>query len=1199
MLHIADLALQCILLLLFAAALVLYLRGKRSVAGEIPLMLGVLAAAVLIPTLGRSLGIAPHSLSIVGGILFFLQPYCLLRMGNRFTQVRTWVHWLALGWLIAASALLTLSASGAAALLVYLLYYVGLAVYTVFLFLRSAHRTRGVVRLRMLSIGVGTSALVLAVLVMLAAHGALAQSLRLTATSLALLTSLSYFAAFLPPAWLRRLWQLPEIERFIREAPKKPDVQTSLGELAAAALHITGARAVAAAQLDASAPMARLIWRVRQSEPAPPILTIEIPHRGLLSDAAQGLSGIHRVLDQLPDSMRSWAQEAGVQAYAAVPVGIDDRQIAFLLIFAEQGFLFAHDALDLLAHLARHTAVACENAQLVAAATREADRAATINRVISTLIRPMDPEDLARELLEVLADVVGADISELFAIDGNGRDLVRVARHPGDGAAFRVPIERGGLMGLALTQGEVIYSADVQSDDRFVRREESHREGYRSMLSVPLFSRGTPVGAYTLIHRDFRAYSPAEQEVPLALAAPIAAALQNSMLHSKAERHLRQYAMLDEMALTLSSERSVADLRQKIADSARLLAGASCAVLAILGSTGDIDQVVASRPAASGSTPLDESECSALIETMLSAQSPRRAGVSQDQRADGPPTGRAAERFVLEVPIAYGPQHLGTLCVARREDGAEFSAEDEWALRTLAAHAASAITSTQLFLQVDEARRAAEQANADLERASRAKSDFLASMSHELRTPLNAILGFTEILLDDPQLDTAKRSHFLETVHSSGRHLLSLINDILDLSKVEAGQMDLQPEDFDPSLAVQEVLTAVAPLAAQGGVSIEQGEIPPLPIHADRGKFRQILYNLVSNAIKFTEDRGRVQVEARWDDSSFILAVEDTGIGIAPEDQSRIFDAFQQVDSSSVRRYKGTGLGLALVLRFAELHGGHVTLRSAPGVGSRFEVHFPEAASSAALEPPAASHGPLILVVEDDARAQALLQHTLLSNGFSVAVAHSGEEALTKAKTLHPAAVTLDVILPGIDGWAVLELLKTDAQTRDVPVAVVTVTDDRRRAYALGATDFFVKPVDRNTLLDALLRYTTPPPEQVTVLAVDDEQFALDQTVGILREVGYQVIGSRNGAEALALARRSPPDLVILDLMMPGMNGFELLAELRRTEATSRIPVIVVSARELTPDDKKMLSGQVHAVLRKGEYEKADLISWMRSALRR
>ena len=499
------------------------------------------------------------------------------------------------------------------------------------------------------------------------------------------------------------------------------------------------------------------------------------------------------------------------------------------------------------------------------------------------------------------------------------------------------------------------------------------------------------------------------------------------------------------------------------------------------------------------------------------------------------------------------------------------------------------------------------EANAQLREANQHKTVFLANMSHELRTPLNAILGFSELLIDDDggQYDGGTRASFLEQIHSSGKHLLNLINDILDLSKVEAGQMELHLEEVDLAGVVKDVLDTVRPLAAVKESRLEGDASGNLT--ADAGKLKQMLLNLVSNAIKFTPEKGWVRVSSHIEPPWLELDVSDTGIGIAPDDTERIFEAFQQLDSSAGRQQAGTGLGLTLTRRFAALHGGEVTVESLPGQGSVFTIRLPlEPVQPAPAEPPAEdapevdAAGPLVVVVEDNPANAELLVRQLRRGGYAVELARSGAEALSKAAELTPAAITLDILLPELDGWAVLTRLKEDPATRDIPVLIISVVDDRELGLALGALDYLVKPVAGRELLDRLAHIVAPGGNGSglkTVLVVDDEEANRTWLRHVLEPAGFKVVAVDGGSAAIEQSRQDPPDLMLLDLMMPEVTGFDVVEALRDDPRTRSIPVLILTAKNLTAEDKRLLNGHVAGILARGSTGAVDLLSWLRRVL--
>ena len=503
-----------------------------------------------------------------------------------------------------------------------------------------------------------------------------------------------------------------------------------------------------------------------------------------------------------------------------------------------------------------------------------------------------------------------------------------------------------------------------------------------------------------------------------------------------------------------------------------------------------------------------------------------------------------------------------------------------------------------------------EQSNAALVDANRHKSVFLANMSHELRTPLNAIIGFSELLTDarDGQFDEATRARFLGQILTSGRHLLGLINDILDLSKVEAGQMELRLNLVSIPEAVDQVVKAVEPLLAKKSIKLEAAVEGSGEVIADAGKLKQMLLNLVSNAIKFTPDGGLVTITASRVKDMLEIAVADNGIGIAEADQKRIFKEFHQIDHGPGRKHEGTGLGLALTKRFALLHGGDVRVESTVEKGSTFTLSIPirPSLTPAAPAPPIAVQGhpsePLVLVVEDDPAAAELLTRQLVGAGYRTEVARTGAEAIAKAGELQPAAITLDIILPEVDGWEVITRLKSDPATSAIPVVVVSVVDNPELGLALGAIDYFVKPVEAPELIARLNRFGLKHGKgngQVRVLVVDDEPANRHWLTRALEPAGFTVLPASGGREAIEMAKSLKPDLVLLDLMMPEVTGFDVVEALRADATTRETPIMVLTAVNLTEADRRHLNGRVSEILSRGSVASADIVGLLRRVAHR
>ena len=508
------------------------------------------------------------------------------------------------------------------------------------------------------------------------------------------------------------------------------------------------------------------------------------------------------------------------------------------------------------------------------------------------------------------------------------------------------------------------------------------------------------------------------------------------------------------------------------------------------------------------------------------------------------------------------------------------------------------------------------------EEANQAKSKFLANMSHELRTPLNAIIGYSEMLEEEAQ-DAGLDAFIpdLKKIRGAGKHLLELINDVLDLSKVEAGKMELHLETFEVRELLNDVTTTIHPLIAKNGntlkVSVAQGVTT---MHADVTRVRQVLYNLLSNASKFTE-KGTIGVTVERDaaDGAYLtFRVSDTGIGMAPHQMTALFQAFSQIDTAMSRKHGGTGLGLAICKRFCEMMGGDITVTSEAGKGSVFSVRLPEVvperdttarpSASVVVASHAADSGPdkssaaaapgasTILVIDDDSNARDLLKRMLTREGFRVVTATNGEEGLRLARSAQPDAITLDVMMPGMDGWTVLTRLKADRDLAQIPVIIVTIVDRHETGFALGAADYVTKPIDSDRLTQLLRKYKCKHPP-CPILLVEDDAPTREMLRRTLEKAGWTVAEAHNGKMALASLPEVKPELIILDLMMPEMDGFEFLEQLRQNKDVQNVPIIVVTAKDLSEEERQRLNGRVKQVLQKGPYTREQLTHEIRKVV--
>lgn len=572
---------------------------------------------------------------------------------------------------------------------------------------------------------------------------------------------------------------------------------------------------------------------------------------------------------------------------------------------------------------------------------------------------------------------------------------------------------------------------------------------------------------------------------------------------------------------------------------------------------------------------------------------------------------------IFALPLIHREKLLGVISGASHT--ALLGRERSW-LTQLAAQVAVGLHALRQFqelkelsVQLNERSRRIEVQNGELARASRLKSAFLASMSHELRTPLNAIIGFSEVLKDGllGDLEAAQRDYVSE-IYQSGRHLLSLINDILDLSKIEAGKMELELEPVDLGSLVHNALTILKESASNGGVTLTRSIDPTLQtIEADGRKLRQIVYNLVSNAVKFTPRGGTVRLEVTAQGPDVEIAVIDSGIGISATDQQRLFRAFEQLDSGIDRKFEGSGLGLVMVKSLVQLHGGTLGVESALGSGSRFWVRLPrdhqgvsepQPVQLSRSQPGPASATPHILVVDDDLAALNLARRWLTTEGYAVDVATDCDEAWGRLTEHPPDAILLDLVFAhGPGGWDLLAKLKGAPEHADIPVIIVSIAADVERGLTRGAWDVLQKPVAGVDLLQAVenLGLSTPRAgESVRILVVDDDPRAIEHVSKRLEQAGMVVTRAYGGRDGLAAAATGDFSAVVLDLMMPEVSGFDVLRELRLSAATVDLPVLILTAKVLEPSERLALAQSVHSILSKGEWDGRAFVQRVRAAIR-
>ncbi len=582
----------------------------------------------------------------------------------------------------------------------------------------------------------------------------------------------------------------------------------------------------------------------------------------------------------------------------------------------------------------------------------------------------------------------------------------------------------------------------------------------------------------------------------------------------------------------------------------------------------------------------------------------RRSLIVRDIQDDRWPENAAVRRlgasWYVFVPLVANGRVEAVLGASANDGDGNHYHGDQAFFDLLGQQIAGALTSARLYGELAER-------NLELERAGRAKSDFLALMSHELRTPLNSIIGFSQVLIDQKYGPlTERQARYQQNIYSSGRHLLQLINDLLDLSKIEAGRFTVEINRCSLGELVLDAMTTLKPLADAKQLVV-RNVTPPPPVRADALRLKQVLYNVLSNAIKFTPAGGAITLghELVDDDRTVRFAVSDTGPGISDEDQERLFLPFVQVGTAAMQGL-GSGLGLLLSRQLIELMGGQLGVRSTIGQGATFYFDLPLAQPlppRALPEPSApptagATTAPLALIVDDQLSARELLQEELEALGYRTLLAEGGDEGLRLARENRPDLVTLDILMPDIDGWEVLRRLRADAKLATTPVLVISVTDESARALASGALDLLVKPLKKGGLNEVLVRHRLVQPK-IRVLAVDDDVEHLDMLRLVLEPLGYALRTAETAAAGLSAALSAPADVLLLDVQLPDRSGIDVVADLRRHAALRQLPILLLTGSELSAEEQARLNGEVVAELGKGGLRPDELIRHIERAVAR
>jgi PAS domain S-box-containing protein len=925
-------------------------------------------------------------------------------------------------------------------------------------------------------------------------------------------------------------------------------------------------------------------------------------------------------IDADPAEM-AYMEEHGALTLAIIPLAAKGQAIGVIELetFDEERH-FTQDQLNLAVTLANQSAVALDNARLFEETQRRATQFAAAAEVARDATSILDVDQLLDETVHLISDQFKFYHAGVFLLDegrgGAGEYAVLRAASSEGGRRMlerghRLPVGRVGIVGNVAATGQPRIALDVGEDAwHFVNPDLPNT---RSEMGLPLKVRERVIGVLDVQSTEVAAFSDEDIAVLQTLADQLAGAIVNARLFQEVRTEATRRALINEVQEAAAKSLDPDELLHRAGEVISRRLERASALFSWDPREKSLRPVAVHDEEGEDVILGDETRITRKVNPLLFSDIvDERRTSTVDLRISryDQSTATLAEQIGIQsgifVPLTVRDQLLGVLAVAQPDghapEGMDF-------IEIIGANLSVALENARLY---QEAVETAEQ----LQEMDRLKSQFLANMSHELRTPLNSIIGFSRVILkgiDGPLTDMQRTD--LEAVYSSGQHLLGLINDILDISKIQAGKMEITIEDTDVNDIVKGVMSTAIALVKDKPIELQQSAPPDVPIiQADARRIRQVLLNVVGNATKFT-DEGFIRVEVETTPTEVIIAVIDSGVGIPEAKIGTIFEEFTQVDGSSTRAVGGTGLGLAISRRFVEMHGGRIWVESTLNVGSTFYLALPIAGPSeppkepeeekleeivtSQPEPQERTDARIVLCVDDDEGVITLFRRYLSKQGYHVVGLTEGMKVMEKAQELKPFAITLDVMMPEKDGWQIIQELKSDPDTRHIPVIMCSIVADQDRGISLGASGYLVKPILEDDLV-AALEQLDHAEEHHRVLIVDDH--AEDRSLlrrMIESQKGYEVLEATGGQEAIDLIPSIHPNIIVLDLMMPDVDGFTVLESIKADTETRHIPIIVVTAKDLSQQERKALNKRVQALLQKGIFEQQELLADVAAALKR